>query len=140
MNEKFRRAGTMNGKYKQHSFLIKTHVMNQKDHTFTTMAVDIEDNLMVLYELSIFSGKLTDKLLFVPLSNLVENKRNKKISIDCIKTDEAANKMHDRKFWLNNLNCNDIVFFNCDVIFPTYELRVIEAYPIMYHFWKMIEW
>ena len=53
------------------------------------MAVDIDDNLMVLYELSIFSGNLTDKL----------NKRNKKISIDCIKTDEAANTMHDRKLW-----------------------------------------
>ena len=41
MNEKFRAAATMNEKNKQHSVLIKIHVMNQKDHTFTTMAVDI---------------------------------------------------------------------------------------------------
>ena len=112
------------------------------------MAADIGDNLMVLYEVSIFSGKITGKLsfydlniLFVPISNLVGNKGNRKISLDCIKSDKAANKMYDRKL---SLNCIDIVFSNCDavndrlngkrlkVMFPTYELTIIEACPNVY--------
>ena len=123
----------MNEKYK-HSFDIKTTVMNKKDHTrLQSIGLDISNNLMVLYEVLIFSRELSNKLSFYDFNTILfGNKGNRKIFVYCNQTDEAVNKIYDTQLGFIG---SDIVLSHCDAIndilidnklkvpFPNHEAR-----------------